>query len=141
MQSKSYTATIEVEKLPEDVFNRITDVSKWWTKDFEGSSAKLNDEFVINHPGKHYSKQRLVEVIPNKRIVWLVTDSNLSWIEKDKQEWTNTKMIFDISTAGDKTVLLFTHEGLVPEKECYERCQGGWKMVIKEWLYNLIINS
>jgi len=134
----NYTAIIEVEKPATDVFNALKDVSKWWSKDFEGSSTKLNDEFIINHPNAHYSKQRLVEVIPGKKIVWLVTESKLNWLEKDQQEWTNTKMIFEISTKGDKTLLKFTHEGLVPEKECYTRCEQGWNMVIKDWLFNYI---
>jgi hypothetical protein len=138
MKNKNYMATIEVAKSPKDVFNHINDVSKWWSKDYEGSSTKLNDEFVICHPNRHYSKQKLVEVIPNKKVVWLVTDSKLNWIEKDKYEWTNTKMVFEITTKGDKTVLHFTHEGLVPEKECYAMCEQGWNMVIKDWLFNFI---
>jgi hypothetical protein len=141
MENKNYSITIEVAKSPEDVFNHINDVSKWWSKDFEGSSTRLNDEFVICHPGAHYSKQKLIEVIPDKKVVWLVTDSNLNWIEKDKHEWTNTKMIFETTTKGDKTLLHFTHEGLVPEKACYERCEQGWNMVIKDWLFNFITNG
>jgi hypothetical protein len=141
MQTNSYTATIEAAQSPEAVFNHINDVSKWWSKDFEGSSTKLHDEFVICHPGRHYSKQKLVEVIPGKKIVWLVTDSKLNWLEKDKSEWTNTKMIFEITIKGNKTLLHFTHEGLVPGKECHERCVQGWNMVIKEWLFNFIITG
>jgi hypothetical protein len=95
MQNKSYTATVEAQP-PEVVFNHINDVSKWWSKDFEGSSIKLNDEFVICHPGWHYSKQKLIEIIPGKKVVWLVTDSELDWLEKDKHEWTNTKMVFEL---------------------------------------------
>ena len=136
--SKSYTVTIELASSPEDVFNHIKDVSKWWSKDFEGSSANLNDEFVICHPYRHFSKQKLIEVIPGKKVVWLVTDSNLTWLEKDKHEWTNTKMVFELTTKGDKTVLHFTHEGLVPQKECYAKCQQGWNMVIKDRLFNFI---
>jgi len=56
MESKSYTATILVAAAPQTVFDHIKEVSKWWTKDFEGRSAELNDEFVICHPGSHYSK-------------------------------------------------------------------------------------
>ncbi len=143
MVKKDFTASIELEKSNHDVFRAITgDVAKWWGgKDLEGNSTKLNDEFVIHHPGAHYSKQKLVEIIPGKKIVWLVTESELSWLEKDKHEWTNTKIIFEISTKGDKTILDFTHEGLVPEKECYDRCRQGWGMVIREWLFNYIINS
>jgi hypothetical protein len=141
MKNENYTATIEVAKSPQDVFNLLKDVSKWWSKDFEGSSAKLNDEFVISHPGRHYSKQKLVEVIPGKKIVWLVTDSKLSWIKKDKHEWTNTKMVFDITVKGEKTLLHFTHEGLVPEKECYAMCERGWNMVIRERLVSYITDG
>jgi len=47
-------------------------------------------------------------------------------------------MIFEIITKGDKTLLHFTHEGLVPEKECYAMCEQGWNMVIKDWLFNFI---
>ena len=138
---ESFTATIEVTKSPQDVFNCIKEVPKWWSKDFEGSSAKLHDEFIIHHPGRHYSKQKLVEVIPDKKIVWLVTESTLPWLQEDKHEWTNTKMIFEITSKEDKTVLQFTHEGLVPEKECYAMCNQGWNKVIKEWLFNFITDG
>ena len=71
-------------------------------------------------------------------MIWLVTESKLDWLERDKAEWTGTKMVFDITTNGDQTVLRFTHEGLVPEKECFELCEQGWNMVIKERLFNFI---
>ena len=138
MQNNSYTTTIEVAKSPEWVFSRINDVSKWWSKDFEGNSSKLNDEFVIHHPERHYSRQKLIEFIPNKKLVWLVTQSTLHWLTNDKKEWTNTKMIFELIPNGDKTFIKFTHEGLLPEKECYDKCEGGWNMVIKDRLFNYI---
>lgn len=138
MGHKSFTATIEIGKLPEEVFNCLTEVTNWWSKDFGGSSKQLNDEFTIHHPGQHYSKQKLVEVIPGKKIVWLVTDSTLNWLHKDKHEWTSTKMIFEIIKARDKTILQFTHEGLIPEKECYEMCEKGWNMILKDWLFHFI---
>jgi hypothetical protein len=141
MEKKDYTATITVSKTQREVFNSVINVSKWWSKDFEGSSAKLNDEFVICHSGAHYSKQKLIEVVPGKKVVWLVIESELDWLEKDKYEWTNTKMIFEITAKEDKTVLHFIHEGLVPEKECYARCEQGWTMVIKDWLFNFITVS
>ena len=86
---------------------------------------------LLTNPGAHYSKQKLVEVVPGKKIVWLVTVSTLYWLKKDQHEWANTKMIFEITTKGDKTVLHFIHEGLVPGKECYAMCEQGWNMVIK----------
>src|SRR6476620_3834240 len=138
MTNMNYTATIAVEKSPQVVFDCLKEVPKWWSKDFEGNSAKLNDEFIINHPNQHYSKQKLVEVIPGKKVVWLVTESKLNWLKNNKEEWTNTKMIFEISTNVDKTVLHFTHEGLTPGKECYAMCEKGWNIIIKDWLLHLI---
>jgi uncharacterized protein YndB with AHSA1/START domain len=140
MGNKHFKATIEVSKSPQDVFKSITnDVAKWWGgKDLEGSSKQLNDEFIISHPGAHYSKQKLVDIVPDERVVWLVTDSTLYWLKKDQHEWTNSKMIFEITAKGDKTILHFTHEGLVPEKECYAMCEQGWNTVIKDYLFNFI---
>lgn len=62
----------------------------------------------------------------------------MHWLQNDKHEWTNTEMIFEIITAGDKTILHFTHEGLIPEKECYSICEKGWSMIIKDWLFHFI---
>jgi len=137
MENKNVTATIEVAPSPGYVFTCLKEVPKWWSTDFEGSSKELGDEFIIHHPGSHYSKQKLVEVIPDKKIVWWVTESILHWL-RDQHEWTNTKMIFELSSKGDKTLLHFTHEGLVPEKECYARCREGWTMIIKDRLFNYI---
>jgi hypothetical protein len=141
MKDESFRTSIEVAKSPNDVFNSLKEVSKWWSRDYEGSSAKLNDEFVISHSDQHYSRQKLVEVIPYRKIVWHVTESKLNWLKNDQNEWTNTKMIFEITTKGDKTLIHFLHEGLVPGKECYERCTQGWTMVIKDQLYNFITSG
>ena len=141
MDNKSYTTKVELHERPEDVFNCINDVQKWWSRDFEGSSTVLNDEFVIHHPGSHYSKQKLIEVNPGVKIVWLVTESTLNWLKGNKDEWTNTRMIFEISGDTEKTILQFTHEGLVPGKECYSRCTDGWNFVINDRLFNYISNN
>jgi hypothetical protein len=47
-------------------------------------------------------------------------------------------MIFEISSTGNKTILHFTHYGLIPVKECYAKCEQGWTMVIKDWLFHYI---
>jgi hypothetical protein len=141
LNNHSFTTTIEVPQSPAEVFNAIRDVPKWWSKDFEGNSIHLHDEFVICHPGQHYSKQQLIELIPGKKIVWLVTASTMDWLENDKHEWTNTKMIFEIIPNGNMTQLHFTHEGLVPAKACYARCKEGWNMVIRERLFNFITGN
>ncbi|MBS1686076.1 MAG: SRPBCC domain-containing protein [Bacteroidetes bacterium] len=138
MNTSDLTLTIAVPQSPAEVFQCLTHVSSWWSKDYSGKSADLGDEFIIHHPGRHYSLQRLTEVVPGKKMVWLVTDSRLDWLERDQSEWTGTRMIFEISVADGKTFLHFTHQGLQPQKECYDKCRSGWDIVIRDWLYHYI---
>ena len=140
MEKKNYTASIKVDATPQEVFKSINNVTDWWTENTEGSSQKLNDEFTVQFGDIHYSLQKIVEFIPNKKVVWLVIDSHLSWL-KDKQEWTNTKISFEIISKGTYTQLIFTHIGLVPEIECYNDCRKGWDQYIKDSLFKLLTSG
>lgn len=141
-KDQSYTVVIEVPTSPHHVFECIRDVRKWWGgKDLEGSTSRLNDEFTITHGDAHYSKQKMIEFVPDQRIVWLIPEARLGWLKGDKNEWTNTRLVFEIVGKGDKTVLHFTHEGLVPTQECYQRCSDGWNTVIKEYLFKFIFEG
>lgn len=57
---------------------------------------------------------------------------------KDKTEWVNTKLIFDISPESSKTKVTFTHEGLIPDYECYQVCNDAWNGYIHNSLKNFI---
>jgi hypothetical protein len=138
MNDNSITVTIDLPNPPGEVFTQLLDVKKWWGyEDLTGSSAKVNDEFIINHPGQHYSKQRVIELVPEQKVVWWITESGLSWL-KNQGEWTNTLLVFELMPNGDGTHLHFTHEGLVPGLECYDRITEGWNMIIKERLVNVL---
>ena len=137
MTTHDFTTAIVVDQTQREVFNAATNVRGWWSRNIEGPTTKLNDEFRFEVKDVHYTKQKLIEVIPDRKIVWLVTDSHLSFLE-DKSEWTGTKVIFDISQEGDKTKLTFTHEGLAPEVECYDVCTPAWTQYIQHSLFRLI---
>ncbi|AEE51934.1 SRPBCC family protein [Haliscomenobacter hydrossis] len=137
MPNQDYQISITVDAAAPEVFNSINNVSKWWTEDLEGSSQALNDEFTVRFGEVHVSSQKLVELVPNQKVIWLVTDSKLNFIE-DKAEWTNTTVSFELTEQDGKTQIHFTHHGLIPEVECYNNCVKGWDHYIKGSLFKLL---
>ena len=137
MTTQDFTTTILVDQTPDEVFNAINNVRGWWSEQIEGSTGKLNDEFILQYEDIHRCKIKLTEVIPGKKIVWLVMENYFKFT-KDSSEWTGDKMIFEITKKDNKTQLQFTQAGLVPEYECYDICSNAWGNYINNSLHNLI---
>lgn len=140
MSDQHYTATLTVAATPHEVFDHINNVTAWWTDKLEGNSQQLHDEFTVHFDGIHASTQKVVAFSPDKKVVWLVTDSRLTFVEQ-KHEWTNTTISFDLSVSDNKTQLTMTHFGLVPGVQCYEGCTKGWDYYFKGSLFNLITSG
>lgn len=136
MKKQDYNATIVVKTTAAEAFKYINHVSAWWTENLEGSSARLNDVFTVRF-GETFVTFRITEFVPAKKVVWLVTDSNLHWLY-DKKEWNGTSVRFELSGEKDATSIHFTHIGLLPGIECYNNCKRGWDEHIKDSLFGLI---
>jgi hypothetical protein len=137
MSNPSFTTTFTVDQTPEQVFAAINNVRGWWTGDIEGETDKLGDEFSYRYKDIHYSRQKITEFVPGRKVVWQVVDAQLNFVD-DKTEWTGTHITFDIVPKGDQTEFTFTHRGLVPDFECYDACSNAWGSLINNNLRKLI---
>ncbi len=137
MENKSFTSTFVVDQNPTAAFNAIKNFRAWWSEDIEGNTDQLHEVFFYHYKDIHLCKIKLIEIVPDQRLVYLVLENEFNFID-DKTEWVNTKLIFDITNEGGKTKVQFTHEGLVPAYECYNICNEAWSTYIQESLFSLI---
>lgn len=137
MSTKDFSTVILVDQTPEEAFTAINNVRGWWSEEIEGSTDKLNEVFNYHYEDVHRCKIKVIEMIPGKKVVWQVLENYFKFTQ-DKSEWTNTKVVFDISQQDGKTQIRMTHEGLVPEYECFDICKGAWTTYMQKSLFNLI---
>jgi hypothetical protein len=137
MSTPDFNTSFSVDQTPSAVFNAINNVRGWWSENIEGGTEKLSDEFTYHASNLHKCTMKLIEVIPDKKVVWLVLDNYFSFTE-DKTEWIGTKIEFEITERDGKTQVHFTHHGLVPAYECYDICFEAWSGYIKGSLKSLI---
>ncbi|GGU14238.1 SRPBCC family protein [Lentzea flava] len=134
---RGYTTSYVVEQSPDEVFAAVLDVPAWWTGEIEGNAGEVGAEFTYRHPPQHYSRQRVTELEPGRRVVWRVVDSHLSFVS-EPAEWTGSDIVFDIVAADSGTELRFTHVGLVPDVECFGACSTAWLHYVNGSLHSLI---
>jgi hypothetical protein len=134
--SQDYTTSLSVDQTPKKVFDAINNVRGWWGGDIEGNTNKVGEVFTYRYGDFHRSKQKITELIPGKKVVWLVVEGGPNFVN-DRSEWKGTKVIFEISKKDNKTEVRFTHQGLVPRLECYDSCKDVWGS-IRDSLRSLI---
>jgi len=137
MNNNDFTTSFLVDKSPKEVFEAINNVRGWWKEDLTGGTNDLNDEFSVHFGDVHYSRHKLTEVVPDTKVVWLTTDSSLSFVE-DKGEWIGSTITFDITPKDNQTEVRFTQQGLTPSMECYNNCSGAWGWYMQNSLKELI---
>ncbi|NML36816.1 SRPBCC domain-containing protein [Chitinophaga sp. G-6-1-13] len=153
MSNQSFTVTLLLDQSPSDVYEAVINPRAWWSEEIEGATSKAGDVFDYHFEDIHRSKMKLTESVPDKRVVWLVLENAFKpglfdeaagghakhdGFENDKAEWVDTHVVFDITRENGKTRLRFTHDGLVPDYECYDVCINGWSHYIQGSLHSLI---
>jgi hypothetical protein len=140
MKTSDYNTTITVEKTAKEAFDAINNVRGWWSEAIEGTTDKPDGEFNYHYKDVHNCTMKITEFVPDKKVVWLVKDNHFSFTS-DENEWIGNRIIFEISQNDGKTQIQFTHEGLVPEYECYDICEESWGNYIHVSLRDLIASG
>lgn len=132
------TIRFTVTKTPEAAYAAILDVRRWWSENIEGETDVEGAEWIYHNEPIHYSKFRTAELVPGKRVVWDVIDTEMSFIA-DKGEWNGHRIVFDIAATAEGAEVTFTQVGLVPKLECYAICKSAWTGYITGSLRALIL--
>ncbi len=139
INTQDYRRRIKTPATAKEAFAKISQVPWWWSKDFEGSSSKPGDVFTVRFKNGARYTIRISQFIPDKKIIWDVIDADQTWHE-DRDEWNGTKMIWEISPEMNGSTVTMTHQGLLPNLECYEKCTKGWDYLLnQEGLYKILI--
>jgi uncharacterized protein YndB with AHSA1/START domain len=137
MNEQNLAITIVVNATPEQAFAAINDPRAWWGQDIVGITDRLGEEWTYRYKDLHFSRQKVAELVPGRKVAWQVVDSMLSFLQ-DKTEWNGTTIVFDIAPVTGGTEIRFTHVGLAPQIECYDICSDAWTGLITGSLRGLI---
>lgn len=137
MSNKNYTQTFSTDAAPAEVVNKISQVSAWWAKNFQGEATDVGDVFTVRFNNGDTYTIKIAKIIPNKQVAWEVLDSFQGWVKRPT-EWVGTKIIWDIDKNGSGSEVRFTHQGLTSELECFDKCTAGWNYLMLESLSQLV---
>src|ERR1035441_10812674 len=90
MKKDGFTTSFTVDQTPEEVFNAVNNVRGWWSGEVVGDTDKVGAEFTYRYKNFHMSRQHVTELVPGRKVVWHVTDADLTFF-KDKTEWIGTR--------------------------------------------------
>jgi hypothetical protein len=144
MNDHSYRTSLVVEATPEAAYDAVNDVRGWWSQDLAGSTDTIGTEFAFrgNHEGVnvHRATIQVTELVPGKRVAWHVLENHFTFTE-DQSEWTDTRILFEISAVDAGTEIRFSHVGLLPEAECYDVCANAWATFVHDSLRSLVVTG
>ncbi len=137
MTDQGYATSFVVPSTPGEAFDAINDVRGWWGRDVEGSNDAVGDEFTYRVGDIHYSRLKVLERIPNEKVVWLVLENRMNFVS-DRTEWVGTTINFEIAEKDGQTEVRFEHLGLVRQYECFDVCSDAWGSLMRSSLPSLI---
>jgi Activator of Hsp90 ATPase homolog 1-like protein len=136
-EDAGFTAAFSVDQTPDEVFRAINNVRGWWSEDIEGDSGKVGGEFIYRYRDAHRCRIKVTELAAGDKVVWRVLDNYFDFT-RDKEEWKDTEIRFEIVAKDGETTIRFAHVGLVPAYECFDVCSNSWGFYLYSSLRALI---
>jgi uncharacterized protein YndB with AHSA1/START domain len=89
----------------------------WWTTDTQGKGNDIGGVLRFRF-GDGGADMKVVELDPDKRVVWEVVEG--------PAEWIGTQVRWDLDQVDDYTVVLFKHQGWREPVEFMHHCSTRW---------------
>lgn len=137
MTDQNFTTSFTVDQSPEEAFDAINNPRAWWSQAIEGDTDKPGAVFYYHYQDVHRCTIKITEFVPGRKVVWHILNNEFNFI-KDRTEWMDSDVVYEIAKRGDRTEVRFTHVGLEPEHECYDVCSDAWGSYITGSLRDLI---
>ncbi len=106
-------------------------LAAWWTNDTRGESA-VDGVLEFRFGTRGGFDMKVLELIPGKRVLWKVIDG--------PKEWIGTKISWDLRKEGDRSVVMFKHEGWKEPVEFMHHCSTKWAVFLMS-LKSLVENG
>jgi uncharacterized protein YndB with AHSA1/START domain len=110
---------VGITSAPEEVYAALTTLdglAGWWTRNTTGDTG-LDGVIAFRFDGGGVD-MRVVELVEGKHVLWEVVDG--------PAEWIGTQVSFELSRAGDWTIVLFAHRGWAEPVEFMHHCSTKW---------------
>jgi hypothetical protein len=126
MINGSYTKEFSTSRPAADVYAAASNPRAWWNADITGDPGHLGGKFVHEVPNLHRAELQVSDADPGKRLAWRVLESDMKFLEENREEWVGTEIVFDIESHATGATVRFTHDGLIPSHDCFEICEDAW---------------
>jgi len=118
----------QIAKSPADVYAALTTkqgIQGWWTPDCDVPS-QVGDLLKVRF-GEMFHTYEIKSLLPYEEVTWNCVEHfhNMPGLTKF-DEWVGTRLSFRLLALEEGTQLLFEHEGLTEQLECYPHCSERW---------------
>src|SRR5690554_5568646 len=132
---KDFTWTLAIPASEENIYAALTQsIPEWWTEMFEGNAQRPGQTFTIAFGPTVYKTLLVEELVPHNKVAWRVVDALIDLPElRNKKEWIDTQIVWEIYGGSGGTLVKLSHLGLTPAAECYEICASGWQNFLQSF--------